>query len=531
MRNSIPYLIIKAMKQLIIIILVVCFAKSVHAQNKYDYIWHMGYSFVRTRPDFAPLFGFQLNFNGGKVKIDTMKRGYDFQETVSSMSDSTGQYLFSSNGCKIFNKNFDVMDNGDDLNQVPQSSSANACVVTGSKSEVIKNGALSLPIPYSKDTLFAFFRTEMNDVIFGSQRYIPLNLYYSTINMKANNGLGKVMVKNQVIVRDTLDGGDINAVKHGNGKDWWIITRKFISNKFFTFRVSANGIDSSFAQLAGEPTEQRGQGGGQASFSPNGLKYAYFTLRDQLMLYDFDRTSGKLSNFRRINIPSELSPTDLVFAGLAFSGNSKFLYVFAATQIFQVDVASGNIQNNILEVARYDSVAAPYAFPTAGWLAPDCKIYFVSGNGLPYFGYIRYPDRKGVACQVLQGAVKTPFTSAIVGGMPNNPNYRLGVIPTHPCDSTIDFRVPTKETFTKIDVNVFPNPSTGNVTLDWDDGINTEGGIIRVFNMLGQMVFQQTIPSIETRAQLELNVPSGVYHIRMNFKENKVFQGRVLIVK
>jgi Secretion system C-terminal sorting domain len=519
------------MKQLIIIILLIYPYTSLYAQNKYDYVWHIGYSAERTRPDFLPLYGFQLNFNNGKVKIDTMKRNYDFQETVQSTCDSSGKFLFSSNGCKIFNKNFDVMDNGDDLNQVSQSSFANSCVVTGSKSEVIKNGVLSLPIPNSKDSLFAFFRTELNEVITLQQNVLPLNLYYSTINMKANNGLGKVAVKNQVIVRDTLDGGDINAVKHGNGKDWWVITRKFISEKFFTFRVSANGIDSSFTQMVGQPTARRGQVGGQASFSPNGLKYAYFTLRDQLMLYGFDRASGKLSNFRRFRVPSELSDSALAFCGLSFSPNSKYLYIFAATQIFQVDVEASDIQGSIISVASYDAVAAPFAYPTAGWLAPDCKIYFVSGNGLKYFGYIRYPDRKGVACQVLQGAIKTPYTSAIVGGLPNNPNYRLGVIPTHPCDSTIDFRVPTKETFTKIDVNVFPNPSTGNVTLDWDDGINTEGGSVRVFNMLGQMVFQQQIPTIETRAQLDLNVPSGVYHIRMNFKENKVFQGRVLIVK
>jgi hypothetical protein len=249
------------------------------------------------------------------------------------------------------------------------------------------------------------------------------------------------------------------------------------------------------------------------------------------MLYSFDRMSGKLSNFRRINIPSELSVSDLLFSGVAFSPNSKYLYIFAVTQIFQVDTEASDIQSNILEVARYDELTARFAYPTGGRLAPDCKIYFTSNTGVPYFGYIRYPDRKGTACQVLQGAIKTPYTSAIVGGLPNNPNYRLGVIPTHPCDSTIDFRVPTKETFTKIDVNVFPNPSTGNVTLDWDDGINIEGGIVRVFNMLGQLVFQQQIPSNDTRAQLELNVPSGVYHIRMNFKENKVFQGRVLITR
>jgi Secretion system C-terminal sorting domain len=518
------------MKSIITItVLVMYFINPVYSQNKYDYIWHMGYRFYNSPSSLW--FGFQLNFNKGKVKIDTMRFNYDFKETVSSTCDSSGNFLFSSNGCKIFNKNFDVMDNGDDLNQVSQSSFANACIVTVLKSEIITNGVLSLPIPNSQDTLFAFFRSETNNVIAPPQNVLPLNLYYSLINMKANNGLGKVVVKNQVIVRDTLDGGDVNAVKHGNGKDWWVVSRKFRSDTFFTFRVSSNGLDSSFKQKVGEPTVIRGQYGGEAVFAPNGIKYAYFTGRDNLMLYDFNRNTGKLSNFKRILIPYELSIADLLFSGITFSANSKFLYVFTTTQIFQVNIEAADIQSNILEVARYDAVAAPYAFLTAGRLGPDCKIYFVSTNGLQYFGYIRYPDRKGVACQVMQGAIKTPNTTAISGGLPNNPNYRLGITPTYPCDSTIDFRVPTKETFTKIDVNVFPNPSTGNVTLDWDDGINTEGGIVRVFNMLGQMVFQQTIPSIETRAQLELNVPSGVYHIRMNFKENKVFQGRVLIAK
>ena len=273
----------------------------------------------------------------------------------------------------------------------------------------------------------------------------------------------------------------------------------------------------TFNAEVGDTTTLGGQSSGDALFSPNGIKYAYFTARDQLMYYDFNRSTGKLSNYRHFTVPYDLKPTDLFFCGLAFSPNSKYLYIFTTTQIFQVHTDATDIQSNIIEVARYDAVAAPFAYPTAGRLAPDCKIYFVSNNGLKLMGYIRYPDRKGIACQVVQGGIQLPYSVAIVSGLPNNPNYRLGVTPTHPCDSTIDFRVPTKETSSKIEVNVFPNPSTGNVTLDWDEGINTEGGIVRVFNVLGQMVFQQKIPAIDTRTQLELNVPSGVYQIGMDF--------------
>ncbi len=520
----------------IIISLLILFSNQLYisAQNKYDYIWHTGYSFFRgPEPAYAPLHGFQINFNGEKAKIDTMKRSYDFIETVQSTCDSNGNFLFSSNGCKIFNKNFEVMDNGDDLNQVPQSTFSNSCLVTFSKAEILRNGALSLPIPGSKDSLFAFFRTEINKVTAGQQNLLPLNLYYSTINMKANNGLGRVVVKNQVIVRDTLDGGDINAVKHANGKDWWVITRKFISNKFYTFRISSSGIDSSFTQSVGDSTARRGQGGGDAFFSPNGVKYAYFTARDQLMLYDFNRNTGKLSNFRRIIVPYELNSTDVFFSGVAFAPNSKYLYVFTTTQIFQVDTDAADIQSNVLEVAKYDTLAAPFAFPTGGRLAPDCKIYFTSTNGLQYFGYIRYPDRKGVACKVMQGAIKTPFTTAIRSGLPNNPNYRLGVTPTHPCDSTIDFRVSTGEALLpKVNFVLFPNPTTNELNIDFDS-INGETKVeITLYNLLGSKVGQQQLDLINTPLSINVaNLPSGMYNAVLQIKGRSPAAQKFVIIR
>jgi Secretion system C-terminal sorting domain len=521
------------MKKYIFISLLLLFYLQSFAQNKYDYVWQMGYSYSRgPAPANAPLFGFQFNFNNGKTKIDTMSRGYDFLETVQSTCDSVGNYLFSSNGCKIFNKNFEIMENGDDLNQVPVSTFSNSCIVTFSQAEVLRNGALSLPVPNSKDSLFAFFRTEVNQVIIAQQNLLPLNLYYSEINMKYNNGLGKVIIKNKVIVKDTLDGGDIKAVKHANGKDWWVITRKFASNTFFTFRLSAKGIDSSFMQSIGEPTGLRGQGGGEAAFSPNGLKYAYFTSRDQLMLYDFDRMTGKLSNFKRIVIPFEVNVVDALFTGITFAPNSKFLYLFAITQIFQIDTDASDIQGNILQVARYDPVAAPYAFPTAGRLAPDCKIYFVSNNGIQLLGYIRYPDKKGTACQVVQGGIKLPYSVATVSGLPNNPNYRLGITPTYPCDSTIDFRVSTQDVWLfKINFVLFPNPATNELNIDFDP-INGEQAEISLYNLLGSQVGQQKLDLISTPLSINVsNLPSGMYHAVLQIKGRSPAVQKFVIVR
>jgi hypothetical protein len=489
------------------------------AQNKYDYVWQMGY-------DYIPKWGFSLNFNNNIVKLDTFPRNHSYAATLISMADKNGNFIFTSNGCKIYNKNLSVMENGDSLNP---SRLRNESCSENNRIMGMVNPQLMLALPQPlNDSIFYVFHSSYDYVTGLPLIALSNKMLYSSINIKANNGLGRVDIKNKIIISDSLDGGNINAVKHANGKDWWLITRKFRSNIFYTLRFSENGVDSLFTQNIGNSTLLGDQGGTQSCFSPNGTKFAYYSERNNVMLYDFDRNTGKLSNFKNYGVPKE----PYSFGGVAISPNSRFLYVFTDREIIQFDLKANDLVTSMEIVARQNGLLAPFLVMMAfGQLAPDCKIYITYAGGAQAFGYIRYPDRKGMACQVVQGGIKLPYTVATLGGLPNNPNYRLGITPTHPCDSTIDFRVLTKETYTKIDVNVFPNPSTGNVTLDWDEGINTEGGIVRVFNVLGQMVFQQKILAVDTRTQLDLNVPSGVYQISLVFKEHKVFQGKVLIVK
>ncbi len=50
-------------------------------------------------------------------------------------------------------------------------------------------------------------------------------LYYSIVNINANNGFGEVIQKNiQVMPDEQVDC--ISAVKHGNGRDWWVVGRR-----------------------------------------------------------------------------------------------------------------------------------------------------------------------------------------------------------------------------------------------------------------------------------------------------------------
>ena len=512
-------------KFLIIYLCVVSF--SVSAQ-KYDYIWHTGYSFY-------PTWGFQINFNDNKFKMDTFRRAYSFLHTCASMSDSTGKLLFSTNGCRIFNQKYKVMQNGDSLNL--ETGYNSSCFNTSSEifiggGEVIPQAALALPVPQSKDSLFAIFRTQSKDIGKNEVQFNAYNLYYCLINMNKNNGLGRVEIKNQVIVSDTLDGGNVNAVKHRNGRDWWIITRKYLSNSFFTFKLSPKGVDTFFIQSIGDSTKLYGQDSGQSSFSPNGKLYAYHNKYDDLMLYDFDRNTGKLKNYRRKIIPLR-SRNGLIVSGSSFSPNSQFLYLFVTHEIFQVNLEETDSLKFVEKIADFDNVAAPYAFPTNAQLAPDCKIYFTSNNGLKYFGYVRYPDKKGVACQVVQGGVKTPYNCAIVAGMPNNPNYRLGVTPTYPCDSTIEFKVATSEVqLPPAQYILYPNPTNTTLNIDYEPTSGETKADVTITDLLGKIVLFQKLDLYTTPLSMDIqNLPSGMYHCIFKVKDKLPTAQRFVIIR
>ncbi|MBL0098305.1 MAG: hypothetical protein IPP46_18755 [Bacteroidetes bacterium] len=54
----------------------------------------------------------------------------------------------------------------------------------------------------------------------------PYGLHYSIINHKANNDSGIVVQKNiQLNNLPAFDG--LTAVRHGNGRDWWLIFKEF----------------------------------------------------------------------------------------------------------------------------------------------------------------------------------------------------------------------------------------------------------------------------------------------------------------
>ncbi len=327
--------------------------------------------------------------------------------------------LFYTNGCWIANFTHEMMENGDSLNPGEITFNYYPHGLRVRQSHII------LPMPGHPGKYYLFhLRLDYHDELI----LALMPFYYSVIDMEENNGLGKVLEKNVVILNDTTKSlGKVTAVKHANGRDWWVVVPDEFSYTYKVFLFSPEGLNFVSEQNFPPPP---GRMNGTISFSPDGAKMAQYEVPfDNVVIYDFDRCTGTINNQVEVSLPEvELG------AGQAFSPNGRFFYMASSTFILQLDLGADDIAASLDTVAIYDGYASP--FPTtfyASQLGPDGRIYINTNNGTDILHYINRPNLKGDSCQVvqhgLQLAARNRFTS------PHFPNYRLGPLDGSPCDT------------------------------------------------------------------------------------------------
>lgn len=390
--------------------------------QKHDYVWLMGED-SQTNPEFS---GTVIDFNTVLPNIYYEFREMFFFPTNASICDTAGNLLFYTNGIYIANALGEPMENGQGLNPGPH---ANTWQDYG---YILDQGALILPVP-EHDSLYYLLHLD-KETPSGQFDYHSQHFYYTLINIRENNGLGRVIEKNQVIIDEELQVGKLTSVKHANGRDWWILLRKYGSNIFHRFLVTPDGILSQGIQQIGNPVLLPGVG--QAVFSPDGSKYVFYDNRSVVdgnycNIYDFDRCTGQLTN------PVQFSFVDSASCGgIAISPNNRFLYVSSFRFLYQYDLWAPDIEASRITIAEWDGFVENNFFATTFYLAqlaPDGKIYINSNNSVSYLHVINQPDLPGLLCDVCQHCVDLPTKNAF--SMPNFPNYRLGPLEGSPCDT------------------------------------------------------------------------------------------------
>lgn len=450
-----------------------------------------------------PYGGTNIDFSSGMPSVYYVNRSQNINATTANITDSLGNLLFCSNGVYIADASGDTMLNGSGLNPSAYTNTYNFSGLVISQADII------IPIPSSSSRYYLFHQTI--DSTLNTGNTVSHKLFYTEIDMNLNGGLGAVVNKNVELFSGNLIPGRLNAVKHGNGRDWWLVCHHYNSNKYSEFLITPSGIQGPFNFNVGV---SHLDAAGQIAFSKDGNKLAWYDVNTDLDIIDFDRCTGALTNRAHISINDSAAS-----GGVAFSPSGQYLYVSSCYYIYQFDMNSANISGSQITVARWDSSYLPHPpFATVFYLAqlaPDNKIYINNPNSTTALHVINNPDSLGLACDVCQNCILLPTFNAY--SFPNHPNYHLTALSGSLCDTLLF----TNE-LSEISYSAFPNPTRDKLTINFNRSLSIQK--IEVVDLLGQIVFgQKQNSSFQNSITVPLeNLRHGIYFCKISSGEGVV---------
>ena len=495
--------------------------------QKHDYNWIFG-SFTYPDGEFNNDTGNTLNFNGDSVHLGLFEKYNEIEHYSTVYSDVSGDLRFWSNGCEIFTAESQIMQGGDTLN--PGLIYETFCNQGEGFSYIgAHQSMLSLPDIEHERYVYVF-----HNLVPWNSNLDPYEMRYSLIDIEANGGLGAVIKKGIPLVSN-VTSGLMTAVKSADLKSWWVVAHEIDSENHFIFQLTSDSIIGPKINNEDISVSRNNHSESASAFSPNGDKYAIFGEADGLRIFDFDRELGELSNFQFFPPPADFEGG---WVGLDFSASGRFLYTCHWRKIYQYDMWAEDIGASRVTVADWIEHQDPIVnVPTMFFKmqrAPDCRIYLCARNRTQTMHVIHHPDRKGEACMVQQNII-IPAQSTMT--LPNFPNYRLGTGAV--CDSSKIFPMSLLSTSitnsnsaeSNYGINVFPNPSTGNINFAFSQIV--EGSLhITLSNIAGTKVFQQKLAGDIDSIQLDLSfLPKGMYFYSLWHKNKIVKSDKIILIE
>ncbi|WP_191860268.1 T9SS type B sorting domain-containing protein [Hanstruepera ponticola] len=409
-----------------------------------------------------------LNFNFG-YPVPEQGSQIDTQEGCSSISDRLGNLLFYSDGSTVWNRNHEIMPNGEGL--------------LGDKSST--QSAMIIPKPDDENIYYIF---TVDD------RARSNGLRYSEINMTFDGGMGGVTT-NKNILLETPTTEKITAIESADGRSIWVISHKWNSNEFISYLVSDAGVNTTpVISAVGSMHQRTGNNNnnsiGYLKASPNREKIASVMSyqNNETQVFDFDAATGILSNPITL---SNYTSDDIGPYGCEFSPDSNLLYV---TEIDRENVNSKIHQYDLTqptEAAILNSalVIAEQPDEELGALqqALDGRIY-VAVQGGETLAVISNPNEIGSASNYDFNGVYLDGNSSHYGLPPFIQSYFFATnVFRYTCfgDNT-EFTINTSTVIDSITWN-FGDPASGT------NNTSTDLNPTHVFTSIGEYVVTITI--------------------------------------
>lgn len=312
----------------------------------------------------------KLQFNGESITQSDLPPSLNLGKGCASISDKDGNLLLFTDGIKLWDKNAGILSNTLDGDY-------GSC-----------QSALIVPRPKSNQQYYIF---TVDHLMYPSPIFTK-GLNYSFIDLSVQSGSADTLPVKKLLVETPEK---LTGVLHANGYDYWVVAHGWNNDAFYSYKVTAAGIDS-IPVTSNVGTIQSGTfvnrtSVGYMKLSPDGSKLALAIMGNNLIeWFHFDNSSGKVSAPHQLSSPDAGSPY-----GIEFSPDGKYLYF---TTVNSSTNATNNLYQLDLELNTPPLLLTPLPLDlTALQLAVDGKIY-CSRYYQPFLGVIENPNRNGTAC-------------------------------------------------------------------------------------------------------------------------------------
>ncbi|MEO8147659.1 MAG: T9SS type A sorting domain-containing protein [Bacteroidia bacterium] len=339
-----------------------------------------------------------VEFNTGSP-VAVTNGAMNTYEGNATISDSSGNLLFYTNGVNVYDANHTQMPNGFGL--YGNSSATQSAVI------VMKPGS---------DSLYYIFTVDYNhDGLAAGD-----GLNYTIVDMSLNSGLGDVAIKNIAVRAHVYE--KLTAVKHGNNNDYWILINDWFADDIYAYLLDSSGLNMTPVASNAGPFHgfDAGKSAGYLKANRQGNKIALaMWQKNSYDICDFDNLTGIASNHIIIQSP------DMVWTmGVEFSPDGSKLYgtkLDPPSKLFQFDLTAGSpvaILSSRVTIATNPNLY----YYCALQVAPDKKIY-CSLRYDNYLAVINQPDSAGSSCNFVNNGLYLSGKQGTLG-LPNfTPDY------------------------------------------------------------------------------------------------------------
>jgi hypothetical protein len=434
----------------------------------------------------------------------------------ANIATQTGALLFYTNGYCVMDKYGNIIPNGDSINATPYSLQD----LYGANNFPQSNFIFQHK---TDSSLYTMVHAVIENYT-GSGTIGPLNLLRTELKVMPDSSI-KVVEKNKVLIADTVEHFGITGCKHANGRDWWVIVKKWNSTIHYSLLFTP---DSTFVfqnQVNGSPLIYEGS---RNLFSNKGDYYVTYSHTAGLRIFSFNRCSGLLEIINAIPEPANGS---IAAFGASFTASDKYLYFNNWYNVYRINMQSA-LQASDVELVREYTYFSDSAFGAGNAymemeLSNDGKLYIGGTGSCRYFSTIDNPDADNVAQVGFNHfTFQIPYFNNQT--LTNHPNYNLGPLAGSPCDTLsldkndlLDVNLTTK---------VFPNPNSGSFTINYS--AQAVSGMLYIYNMNGQLVFKEYVAPWSNTKSINLahQLNDGMHAVKLTFG-NKLALGKFVVKK